>query len=108
MYKIIENNQIIDVLDTMSFVRYLPKSKRIIAVDERQANGCISSNGEEIYHIFGTPYNFIENKRSVKYESINEEEYIKLTTQLKENQDLIARINALELKLEELERKLNS
>jgi hypothetical protein len=35
MYKIIENNQIIDVMDMVKYVKYLPRSKRIITVDEK-------------------------------------------------------------------------
>jgi hypothetical protein len=35
MYKILENNQIIDVMKTIKFVKYLPRSKRIITVDEK-------------------------------------------------------------------------
>jgi hypothetical protein len=33
MFKIIENNQIIDVVENLKFVKCLPKSKRIICVD---------------------------------------------------------------------------
>ena len=106
MYKIIENNQIIDVIESMKFVKYLPRSKKIIAVDEKQANGCVSSNGDEIYHLLGTPYTFDTQKRTVKYVSIDEEEYKTLTTQLKENQELINKVHYLEQKLLELERLL--
>jgi len=35
MFKIIESNQIIDVVESLKFVKCLPKSKRIICVDER-------------------------------------------------------------------------
>ena len=34
MYKIVENNQIIDVLGTITYIKYLPKSKKGITVDE--------------------------------------------------------------------------
>ena len=44
MYKIIENNQIIDVIETISFVKYLPNSKKSVLIGERQANGILSSN----------------------------------------------------------------
>lgn len=106
MYKIIENNQIIDVMDTVKYVKYLPRSKRIIAVDEKQANGCISSSGNEIYHLLGTPNNFTEPRRTVNIVPIGEEEYIELTTQLKKDLSLMDRILELEQKLLKLEQLL--
>lgn len=102
MYKILENNQIIDVVESMKFVKYLPRSKRAIAVDEKQANGCISSSGNEIYHLLGTPYTFAEARKTVRYERIGAEEYERLTQQLKENQELENRVKYLEQKLLEL------
>lgn len=102
MYKILENNQIIDVVESMKFVKYLPRSKRAIAVDEKQANGCISSNGNEIYHLLGTPYTFAEVRKTVRYERIGAEEYERLTQQMKENQELENRVKYLEEKLLEL------
>ena len=102
MYKILENNQIIDVMESMKFIKYLPRSKKIIAVDEKQANGCISSNGDEIYHLLGTPYNFAEARKTVRYERIDAEEYERLTKQVKNNQMLERRVTLLEEKLLEL------
>lgn len=106
MYKIIENNQIIDVMESMKFVKYLPRSKKIIAVDEKQANGCVSSNGDEIYHLLGTPYTFAEARKTVRYERIDAEEYERLTQQMKENQELENRVKYLEEKLLELTKLL--
>lgn len=106
MYKIIENNQIIDVMDMVKYVKYLPRSKRIITVDEKQANGCISSSGNEIYHIYGTPNNFTEPRRTVNIVPIGKEEYIELTTQLKKDLSLMDRILELEQKLLKLEQFL--
>ena len=106
MYKILENNQIIDVVESMKFVKYLPRSKKTIAVDEKQANGCISSNGDEIYHLLGTPYNFAETRKTVRYERIDAEEYERLTQHVKENQELENRVKYLEEKLLELTKLL--
>ena len=79
MYKIIEKNQIIDVMDTIRFVKYLPKTKRSINIDERQANGIVASDQSVIYHIEGTPNTFPEGHKTVQYVKINEDEYKKLT-----------------------------
>lgn len=107
MYKILENNQIIDVMEDIKFIKYLPRSKRVITVDEKQANGCVSSNGDEIYHLLGTPYNFAEARKTVRYERISAEEYERLTQEVKKNQDLETRIQELEAKLLELTKLLN-
>lgn len=35
MFKIIENGQIIDVVENLKFVKCLPRTKKIVCVDER-------------------------------------------------------------------------
>ena len=80
MYKIIENNQIIDVMEDITYIKYLPNSKRSININRSQANGCVSSSGDEIYHLQGTPYTFSDEHKTVRVEAIDKEEYVKLTT----------------------------
>lgn len=106
MYKIIENNQIIDVMETISFVKYLPNSKRSVLIDERQANGILSSDKSTIYHISGSKNVFPEGTKTVYYIKINKEEYDRLTTQLKENQQLSERVKELEKLVAELYNKI--
>ena len=104
MYKIIYNKQIIDVFDDkICFVKFLPKINRTIAIDKRQANGVVSSNGQEIYHIEGTKYNFLDNKKTVSVIPIDEEEYLKLTTQIQKNQNLEDRVRELEILVQSLQ-----
>ena len=102
MYKILENNQIIDVLEDLKYVKCLPRTKRNILVDERQANGIMSSNGNEVYHLCGTPFTFDGPKKSVVIEEISQEEYDQLATQIKRNEDLENRVKELEKLLKEL------
>lgn len=106
MFKILENNQIIDVMESLTFVKFLPKSQKKLIVDERQANGILSSQGDEVYHIYGTPNTFADKKRTVKIEEIDAEEYNALTTQLKENQRLEKRVAELERIIKELYARL--
>ena len=106
MYKIIYNNQIIDVIKELRFVKYLPKTKKIISTNERQANGIISSNGEEIYHLIHTKNVFPAGYKSVKYIQIDEEEYNRLTKQLTYNENLLTRLEELEQIVLELQKKL--
>ena len=95
-YKILHNNQIIDVLENIRYVKCLPRTQKIIEVEKSQANGIVSSNGDTIYHIYGTKNTFKEKKLDVFYEEINEDEYLNLTTQIQKNEDLETRIINLE------------
>lgn len=107
MFKIIENGQIIDVVENLKFVKCLPRSKKMILVDERQANGIMASNGNEVYHIYGTPYTFEEGKRTVLFQQIEAEEYEKLTQQVKKNEALENRVRELERLLKEIYLKIS-
>lgn len=106
MYKILHNNQIIDVMEDIRYVKYLPKSQKLIAVDKTQANGIVSSDGDTIYHILGTKNTFNTKKLSVQILEITEEEYKELTTQIKKQEDLNNRINELEKLVQELYNKI--
>ena len=103
MYKILYNNQIIDVIKEIQYIKYLPMTKRMINVDRLQANGIISSDGNNVYHISGTENNFIDGKKTVQIIPIEEEEYLKLTTQIQENQSLENRVRELELLVQNLQ-----
>lgn len=106
MYKILHNNQIIDVMEDVRYVKCLPKSQKLIAVDKAQANGIVSSDGDTIYHIFGTKNTFNTEKLSVQIMEITEEEYEELTTQIKKQEDLNNRIDELEKLVQELYNKI--
>lgn len=107
MYKILHNNQIIDVMEDIRYVKCLPKSQKLIAVDKVQANGIVSSGGDTIYHILGTKNTFNDEKLSVQIVEIDKEEYDKLTTQIQEKEDLNNRIDELEKLVKELYSKIN-
>lgn len=107
MYKVTHNNQIIDVLESIIYVKCLPKSQKIISVDKNQANGIVSSNGDEIYHIMGTKNTFKDKKKSVNIIPIDEEEFEKLTTQVIEKNDLELRIKELETLVQNLQQLIS-
>lgn len=100
--KIIHNNQIIDVMDNVRYVKCLPRTQKVLAVDKNQANGLVSSDGSTIYHIYGTPHTFKDKKISVTVEEITEEEYNELTTQMKKQTDLESRVRELEKMVQSL------
>ena len=79
MYKIIYNNQIIDVMKKIRYVKCLPRSQRTLSVDKNQANGILSSDSSVIYHIKGTLNTFKMPKKSIDIVPIEEEEYLELS-----------------------------
>jgi hypothetical protein len=83
-------------MNNIRYVRCLPQTQRVLAVDKNQANGLVSSDGSTIYHIYGTPHTFKDKKMSVSVEEIDEKEYLELTTQLKKQNDLEYRVKELE------------
>lgn len=107
MFKIIENGQIIDVVENLKFVKCLPKTKKIVCVDERQANGIMASNGDDVYHIYGTRHTFDKEVKTVFYEKIEAEEFERLTNQVKQNEKLEARVRELEKILRDIYLKIS-
>ena len=95
-YKIICNNRVIDVIENIKFIKCLPKTKKIILVDFKQANGVMASNNDEIYHLYGTPYTFEGEKKTVSIQEISFKEYEKLTSQIQNNELLENRVKELE------------
>lgn len=81
MYKIIFNNLIIDVMEKPRYVRFLPKSRRIVGTDRLAATGIMSSNGEEVYHLEGKTNNYPEKLKTVQLIKIEKEEFECLKSQ---------------------------
>ena len=80
-YKIMYNNMVIDLLNEVRWVRYLPNSKRLIATDSQAANGVMGSDHDTVYHIFGKPYTFTNEVKTVEVVKIDALEYDRLQTQ---------------------------
>jgi hypothetical protein len=89
-------HQVIDVVENIKFIKCLPRTKKIILVDFKQANGVISSNNDEIYHLYGTPNTFEDEKKTVSIQEITFEEYKTLTSQIQSNELLENRVKELE------------
>ena len=91
MYKVIYNNMIIDVIEKLRYVRYLPKSDRIVGTDRLAATGIMASNGEDIYHLEGKLKNFPTDYKTVRVVKIDQKEFDQLKTQLiKQESTLVA------------------
>lgn len=73
MFKILYNNITIDVMKKIIYCKYL-QSGRKIRTDKTSANCIVSSNGEQVYHIVGTP-SLPEGYKSVEIIPIDKSEY---------------------------------
>lgn len=74
-YKVIKNNEIIDVLDKLHYVRRNPRNGVILSCGEDNGQGIISYDGSTIYKLddaLGGDYD------TVILESIDEAEYTRL------------------------------
>lgn len=80
-YKVMYNNMVIDLLNEVCWVRYLPNSKRLIATDSQAANGIMGSDHNTVYHIFGKPYTFDKEIKTVEVVKIDVKEYDMLKSQ---------------------------
>lgn len=101
MFKLVHNNMVVDLLkEEVCYVRYLPRSKRLIVTDSQSANGVKGSDNNTIYHLQGTESTFPEEKTSVLVVEITPEEYEvlanKFSIQEKENANLRDRLTHVE------------
>ena len=77
-YKVIKNNKVIDVLDSLIYLKWLPKHKTMILCDENDAQAILSSDKNTIWHeesLYRIPVNGYD---TVKIEEIDEYEYKQL------------------------------
>lgn len=49
-YKVIKNNKVIDVLDSLIYLKWQPKHKTMILSDENEAQAILSSDNNTIWH----------------------------------------------------------
>ena len=91
MLKIIHNNLVIDLCPQERYLKYLPYQERFVEVKKYLANAVLSSDNNTVYHLFGTPYNFPEEIKTVKIYEITQEEYDKLqaTSMLQNSKETI-------------------
>ena len=111
-YKIMYNNMVIDLLNEVRWVRYLPNSKRLVATDSQAANGVMGSDHNTVYHIFGKPYTFANEVKTVEVVKIDGVEYEKLRGQFmlqqQENESMKKEICSLKEQLSSQEALLQA
>ena len=78
MYKIIKNNQVIDLLETLTYVQMFPTNYNVVRCGLKEAQGIMSSDKKTIWHLQGF-YDFpIDKYETVEAVKISKEEYHQL------------------------------
>ena len=49
-YKVLKNNKVIDVLDSLTYLKWQPKHKIMVLSDENEAQAILSSDKNTIWH----------------------------------------------------------
>ena len=90
-FKIIYNALVIDILDSVQYVRWLKRGKKFVKTEMTSANGILASDGINIYHVEGMPeFNGMGNYKTVHMIQIEKEEYDKLKSQMVEGDVIYA------------------
>ena len=84
-FKIIYNALVIDILDSVQYVRWLKRGKKFVKTEMTSANGILASDGINIYHVEGMPeFDGMGNYKTVHMLQIEKEEYDRLSLQMVE------------------------
>lgn len=78
-YKVIKNNEVVDILRNINYIKYQEKHKVLILCDIKEAQAVLSSDGKCGWHIEGL-YNFPLDNTEYEIVEITEFEYEKLKT----------------------------
>lgn len=90
-FKIIYNALVIDILDSVQYVRWLKRGKKFVKTEMTSANGILASDGINIYHVEGMPdFDGMGNYKTVHMLQIEKEEYDKLKSQMVEGDVIYA------------------
>ena len=99
MVKILHNNLIIDLCSNERYLKYSPEQQRFIEVKRYCANAILGSDGNTVYHLVGTPYNFPNEIKTVLVEKITQLEYDQISSRMMlqktEEEDLRKEVNDL-------------
>lgn len=77
-YKVLKDNKVIDVLDHLTYVRYVEKNKIMIACTYSKAQAIVSSDGNHIWHVKGLYHIPVEGYDTVELIEIDKYEFEKL------------------------------
>lgn len=77
-YKVLKNNKVIDVLDSLIYLKWEPKHKIMVLTDENDAQAILSSDKDTIWHertLYNVP---VDGFDCVDLIEIDEHEYKQL------------------------------
>lgn len=77
-YKVLKNNKVIDVLDSLIYLKWEPKHKIMVLSDENEAQAILSSDKNTIWHeksLYKVP---VDGFDEVEIEEVDEYEYKQL------------------------------
>lgn len=77
-YKVLYNDQIIDALDCLLFVKYQARNNKMVLCSEKEAQGILSSDQNTIWHLEGFYKIPVPGYDTVKVVKIDEHEYKQL------------------------------
>lgn len=90
-FKIIYNALVIDILDSVQYVRWLKRGKKFVRTEMTSAHGILASDGINIYHVEGMPdFDGMGNYKTVYMLQIEKEDYDKLKSQMVEGDVIYA------------------
>ena len=99
-YKVIKNNKVIDVLDSLIYLKWQPKHKTMILSDESEAQAILSSDKNTIWHektLYNVP---VAGYDTVELVEIDKYEYKQLKVlNMKTPEDIIDEYNLLLLEM---------
>lgn len=79
-YKVLKNENIVDILDHVLYVKYQAKHDLLLLCDIKEAQAILSSNGKYGWHIPGL-YNFPPDNQEYQIIEISKYEYDMLKLQ---------------------------
>lgn len=77
-YKVIKNEQVIDVLDKLYFLKYQLKHKRMLLCEPSEAQAILSSDKKTVWHESTLPPIPAEGYDTVTVKKIDKYEYMQL------------------------------
>ena len=77
-YKVLKDNKVIDVLDSLTYLKWQPKHKIMVLSDENEAQAILSSGKNDIWHVKGFYKIPVSGYDEVSIEPIDRYEYRQL------------------------------
>ena len=99
-YKVLKDNKVIDVLDSLTYLKWQPKHKIMVLCCENDAQAILSSGKDDIWHVKGFYKVPVDGYNTVDLVEIDENEYRQLKVlNMKTPEQIIDEYNLLLLEM---------